>query len=132
MPPTLGKSQILIVDDSDEVHAHIARELRGRGYSLEFAKDGEQAYEITRANSIGLILLDLHMPKQDGISFLRRLKHLSYQPPCIIVSNESNPAYLSQAKKYGAKGFMTKPLKAGNVDLLYKRFVIEKCKDELF
>lgn len=68
---------ILVVDDMAVFREPIAASLRLEGYETQFAADGEEALRLTQATHPDLILLDLAMPKMDGITFL---KHLRSEP----------------------------------------------------
>jgi CheY-like chemotaxis protein len=68
------QKSILVVDDMAVLREPIAASLRLAGYQTEYACDGEEALRLTRAHHPDVILLDIAMPKMDGITFLRRLR----------------------------------------------------------
>ena len=75
---------VLVVDDEDAVRTTMAEILRNEGYEVAEAANGEHALEALREATVGVILLDLHMPRLDGFEVLQRLRH--YDPPVIVLS----------------------------------------------
>src|ERR1700750_1748593 len=81
-------SRVLIVDDSDTNREIIARRLSPHGYEILHARDGEEALLSVKQHRPDLILLDVMMPKLDGIEVCRRLRSDTELPfiPVILVS----------------------------------------------
>ncbi|HXX89617.1 MAG TPA: response regulator [Acidimicrobiales bacterium] len=75
---------VLVVDDEDAVRTTMAEILRNEGYEVAEAANGEHALEALRETTVGVILLDLHMPRLDGFEVLQRLSHRD--PPVIVLS----------------------------------------------
>ena len=67
-------SSILVVDDMAVFREPIAASLRLAGHQTQCAADGEEALRMVRQRRPDLILLDVSMPKMDGITFLKRLR----------------------------------------------------------
>jgi CheY-like chemotaxis protein len=65
---------VLVVDDDDSMREIVERTLRGAGYQVASAANGNEGLLVVEARSPGLIVLDLMMPEMDGFEFLRRLK----------------------------------------------------------
>src|SRR5580692_4423372 len=65
---------ILVVDDMAVLREPIAASLRLAGYQTEYASDGDEALRLTRAHHPDVLLLDIAMPRMDGITFLKRLR----------------------------------------------------------
>jgi two-component system, OmpR family, response regulator RpaB len=70
----LAKKIALVVDDTVLVRQVIGRVLREVGYTVVSAGDGEEAINLARFHEPTLIILDVHMPKKDGITALRELR----------------------------------------------------------
>ena len=66
---------VLVIDDSASVRQLTRMMLERAGYSVIEATDGEDAYEKLDGRPLGMILCDLAMPRMDGLSFLRLLRH---------------------------------------------------------
>lgn len=68
------KPRILIVDDDDDFREIISAKLEAKGFSVESAQDGEEGVEKAKKNKHDLILLDVEMPKMNGIETLAKIK----------------------------------------------------------
>src|SRR5262245_34527022 len=64
---------ILVADDNDDTRMAFATVLKAKGYKVVEAADGEEAINVTMHENPGLLLLDLELPRLDGLSVLRRL-----------------------------------------------------------
>ena len=74
---------VLVVDDGDSVRSSFAEILRGSGFSVEVAGDGDAALELLDHLDVGIVLLDIRMPRRDGLSVLEELEG---RPPVILIS----------------------------------------------
>ena len=68
------KGRILLVDDEEIVLRSCQRILSGGDYDIDIARDGVAALELVNANPYDVLILDIKMPKMDGIEVLRRVK----------------------------------------------------------
>jgi DNA-binding response OmpR family regulator len=104
--------KILLIDDDPDVKAIYEQVLTHAGYLFEYAKDGEEGYSKIIKGGFDLILLDIMMPKTDGVAVLRKLK--SNPPsgvangPIIVLSQLSQTEILNSALELGAKGYIIK------------------------
>ena len=103
---------ILIVDDSEANRDILARRLESSGYQLATAADGEEALELTRRLLPDLILLDVMMPKLDGLEVCRRLKNDASLPfiPIILVTARSDTRDVVRGLDVGGDEYLTKPV----------------------
>jgi len=106
-----GKS-ILLVEDEPEVRSYLEMSLRCEGYSVETAGDGEDALICLRNASppISAVLLDIVMPRQDGLETLREIRTINPDLPVIMVSGASSPLNVVEAMRSGATDFLGKPV----------------------
>jgi CheY-like chemotaxis protein len=74
---------VLVVDDDEPVRSSFAEILRSSGFSVMEAEDGEAALDVLRDVDVGMVLLDLKMPRMDGVALLDRLDH---PPPIVVLS----------------------------------------------
>jgi len=74
LAPSNDNFTVLVVDDDDSMREIVERTLRGAGYQVASAANGNEGLLVVEARSPGLIVLDLMMPEMDGFEFLRRLK----------------------------------------------------------
>ena len=102
---------ILIVEDEADARNYFEMVLRCLGYSIEIAEDGEEALACLEANrGISLVLLDLLMPRRDGLETLREMRNTGRQQPVIMLSGAATTTNVVQAIKAGATDFLAKPI----------------------
>jgi adenylate cyclase len=103
---------ILVVDDNEANRDILARRLEANGYALAFAADGEEALERARSQLPDLILLDVMMPKLDGLEVCRRLKADKSLPfmPIILVTARSDTKDVVAGLDGGGDEYLTKPV----------------------
>ncbi|HEX6642705.1 MAG TPA: response regulator [Thermoanaerobaculia bacterium] len=77
--------KILVVDDDDAIRNMVERVLRREHFEVESARDGFEAIEKLAHNDYGTVLLDLMMPRVDGLGVLRFLETEHQAPPRVIV-----------------------------------------------
>lgn len=105
-------AKILVVDDNDANRDILDTRLKAHGYNVIQAADGEEALTATREHLPDLILLDIMMPKIDGIEVCRRIKADSTLPftPIILVTAKSDSRDVVAGLEAGADEYLTKPL----------------------
>jgi two-component system chemotaxis response regulator CheY len=104
--------KILIVDDSDVVRSVVRQALALGGYKdIVEAPDGEAALATAKTlhSQIGLYVLDVNMPKMDGITLVGELRKLGTQTPIIMLTTETEKSKMVRAKELGATGWIIKP-----------------------
>lgn len=85
---------------------------------MSTALDGEDAFEKIRKNRPDLLIMDVMLPKMDGIGLLSRMGELNRKPVVIIVTSTSNRNLINHCMELGADYFMIKPC---SLDVLYER-----------
>ena len=103
---------ILIADDSETNRDILARRLEAHGYDLIMAVDGEEALACAREKLPDLILLDIMMPKMDGLAVCRHLKTDKTLPfiPIILVTARADSKDIVMGLEMGADEYLTKPV----------------------
>jgi DNA-binding response OmpR family regulator len=103
---------ILIADDNEANRDILARRLEAHGYQLIMAADGEEALSASREQSPDLILLDIMMPKIDGLEVCRRLKADKNLPfiPIILVTARADSKDIVAGLDMGGDEYLTKPV----------------------
>ena len=101
---------ILIVEDEREIAEILEAFLRQRGFSTEWARDGEEALRLFRAAEPDLVLLDLLIPKLDGMEVIRRIRRDS-RTPVIMLSARSEEIDKVLGLELGADDYITKPFR---------------------
>jgi len=103
---------VLVVDD-DRTTRHVTRSVLAKaGYKVGVAKDGTEAFERLRASRYDLMLLDVWMPKMDGLRVLDRLKRIKQRPRVIVLTSDDAPETLLRALRQQAHQFLHKPIDA--------------------
>lgn len=104
---------ILIVDDSASIRQVVAMTLKGAGYEVIEACDGQDALSKLTGQRVHLIISDVNMPVMNGIELLKQVKaHPTYKfTPVIMLTTESSDSMKEQGRAAGAKAWMVKPFK---------------------
>ncbi len=100
--------RILIVDDEPLIVKGLKFSLEQEGYEAEAAYDGEQALEMTARQHYDLVLLDLMLPKVDGITVCQQIREVS-NVPIIMLTAKGEDMDKILGLEYGADDYMTKP-----------------------
>ena len=101
-------AKILVVDDEPVIVKGIKFNLEREGHQVETGYDGEQAVELAREGSFDLIILDLMMPKIDGLQACARIREFS-DVPVIMLTARSEDTDKIIGFEYGADDYVTKP-----------------------
>jgi DNA-binding response OmpR family regulator len=102
------KQRVLVVDDDREIVNAIAINLQNEGYAVLKAYDGLQALDIVSTQSVHLIILDVMMPKLDGLSTMLKIR-AEKNIPIIILSAKSEDTDKVLGLSMGADDYVTKP-----------------------
>ena len=102
-------STVLVVDDEERIRTLITRSLASEGHSVVSVGDGVSALERLAANDIDLVLLDLMMPRCNGLMVLSSLRQRQDETPVIVLSGVTDIAARVQALERGAIDVVAKP-----------------------
>ncbi len=102
--------RILVADDEWMMLDLLKRFLSSKGYEVIPARDGKQALELFKANSVDLIITDLRMPRMDGLQLLKAVKDSDRRLPVLFISGFGDAETVVTALKAGAENFLAKPL----------------------
>src|SRR3989344_1005392 len=97
---------ILIIDDEDYFAKTIEEVLDPKKYKVITAGNGEEGLKVLAHTQPDAILLDINMPKMNGLEFLRTLKNNKI--PVIITSNLSSAQTISEGEELGIRGYIVK------------------------
>jgi len=98
-----------VVEDQHKIAEFIRRGLKEEGYSVDVAYDGEQGYHLARINDYDLIILDLVLPKIDGLTLCRQLRQEQYTGPILILTVKDSVKDKVTGLDAGANDYLTKP-----------------------
>lgn len=104
--------KILVAEDEAEVRGYLDIALRSCGLAVELVEDGEEVLARLKENGAdySLLLLDLMMPRKDGIETLREVRQFDTGLPIIMLSSAPSPLHVVDAIKSGASDFLAKPI----------------------
>ena len=102
-------SRILIAEDERRIASFIERGLRANGYSTKVVRDGETALSLARTGRFDLLILDLGLPKRDGLEVLHALRDEGTEIPVVILTARSSVPELVTGFEGGADDYITKP-----------------------
>jgi two-component system response regulator AtoC len=112
MPIATNGRTILLGEDELEVRSYLEMALKCHGYSIESAQDGEEVISCLEREGrrISLVLLDIMMPRKDGLETLREIRRWDKDLPIVMLSGASSPLKVVEAMKSGATDFIPKPV----------------------
>jgi len=104
----MDKTHILVVDDDPAIIRLLCTNLKARGYKVSTAMDGEESLEAVEKDFVDLIILDLMMPKIDGVEVCRRIREWS-NVPIVVLSARGDEKDKVKCLELGADDYLTKP-----------------------
>lgn len=102
------KTRILVVDDEPKIRMFIRANLQARGYDVYLAQDGVEALDMAARVLPDVVVLDVVMPRMDGIEVCRRIREWA-DTPIIILSVKEDEELKVKALDSGADDYITKP-----------------------
>lgn len=113
----MAGARILVVDDEADIAGILGALLRRAGHEVRAAGDGLEALEMIGREPPDLVLLDVRMPRLDGLETLRRLRHApgTARLPVIVLTANAEPADQARALAAGADACVAKPFEAADV-----------------
>jgi len=102
-------SRILIVEDDEAIATGLALNLKLAGRATQIARDGETAVTLAKDEDFALVLLDINLPKKNGLEVLSTLRAADNLVPVIVVSARDGEFDKVAALRLGADDYVTKP-----------------------
>ena len=111
------RQSILIADDEQGFRDLFPFTLEPLGYEVVVAADGQEALDQVRRRSFDLVVLDVHMPRMDGLATLTRIRELRPAQRVVIMSSSSDPdqTFESRATEAGATSCLFKPVELDEI-----------------
>ena len=105
------KKKVMTVDDSRTMRDMVSFTLRGAGYEVVEAADGQQAMSAIAATKVDLVITDLNMPVMDGLTLIRKLRAIPAHRtlPILMLTNEADESKKAEGRAAGATGWIVKP-----------------------
>src|SRR2546423_12374841 len=115
-----NKPRVLVVEDNDESLFMLKTVLTRKGYRVVEAWDGKQAIEVAEGEEPDLILLDLQLPRLNGLGVIHRLRQNAklVNVPIVIITGQDPEKYRSNAIAEGCDDFLIKPIDFDRLDAL--------------
>jgi len=101
--------RVLVVEDSEHLRRSVSTALRKAGYAVDAAADGEEGLWSAESNAYDVIVLDLMLPKLDGLTFLERLRHNGRTTAVLVLTAKASVADRVQGLQTGADDYLVKP-----------------------
>jgi CheY-like chemotaxis protein len=107
--------KILICEDEQDAQASLKNLMSKRGYDVVAVNNGKDAIDQAHAFQPDLILLDIRMPKVDGIEVASSVREFDKKVKIIFVTAFDSPEMKKEASRYGISGYITKPALGDNI-----------------
>ena len=116
---------ILLIEDEEKIARFMELELKYEGFDVAIASDGEEGYKRFLNEKFDLIILDLMLPKLNGLELCKKIKKTS-DIPIIMVTAKSDVADIVNGFEIGADDYLTKPFNMEELIARIKRFLKNK------
>jgi len=103
--------KILVVEDDRKVAGFIEQGLREEGYAVDVAKDGDEATTLAHVNDYDAILLDLMLPKKNGLQVAAELRREGRRTPILMLTARDSTEDVVRGLDAGADDYLSKPFK---------------------
>jgi DNA-binding NtrC family response regulator len=113
--------RVLVADDEKNLRDLLVRELGRKGHDVDGVGDGEAALERLSGGGYDVVVLDMKMPRREGIEVLRELAASPEPPQVIVMTGFQEVGTAVEAMKLGAYDYLTKPAKIEELDILIRK-----------
>jgi DNA-binding NtrC family response regulator len=113
--------RVLVADDETKLRELLVRELGRKGHEVEGVGDGDAALGRLRDAAYDVVILDMKMPRKEGIDVLRELSAFPEHPQVIVMTGFQEVATAVEAMKLGAYDYLTKPTKIEELDVVVRK-----------
>lgn len=108
--------RVLLIEDETRLAENVAAALReGPGFAVDLAEDGEIGLYLTRDGCYDLIILDLMLPKLDGLGVLRKMRSAGNRTPVLILTAQGEIRSIIDLLNAGADDYLSKPFDLGEL-----------------
>ena len=121
--------RIMVIDDSAALRRSVVDALVDAGYEVIGAADGREALGMLDGSKVDLMICDVHMPRMDGLTFVREVKQLAdYRfVPVIMLTTESSEKSRLAGLMAGAKAWVVKPFRPDQILHAVSKLVPQMC-----
>ncbi len=114
-------SRILVADDEESMRWVLSKALRKKGFTVDLAKDGDEALNMIQGNSFDLAIIDIKMPGISGLDLLDRVREMKNDLLVVIMTAEASMRNAVEAMKRGAYDYITKPFDLDVIDAIVEK-----------
>ena len=111
----MSSKKILIVDDDEAMVETLCDVLELHGWEPVRASNGEQAVEVVTSGEVDIVLMDIRMPKMNGVEALKVIKSRRPSARVVLFTASAAQELLADAERYGAERVLRKPVDAAEL-----------------
>jgi two-component system nitrogen regulation response regulator NtrX len=126
----MASQRILLVDDEAGIRTSLSQVLADEGYEVEAAASGEVGLERLREGTFHLVLLDVWLPRKDGMEVLEEIRASGNEVPVVMISGHASIDAAVRATKLGAFDFIEKPLSIEKVSVAVRNALKQRRLEE--
>jgi len=123
----MATRRVLIVDDEADVRKTLTDIVRAMRYAepleIEAVPDGREGLDAVVRQRPDVVLLDLQMPRMDGLALLKQIREIEPRLPVIVISATQENRMSSEALRHGAVAYLPKPFDPRHVEMLVATFL---------
>src|SRR5882672_8704722 len=101
--------RILVVEDDKKIASFVVNGFKQNGFAVDHARDGEEGLALARTTPYDAAVLDVMLPKMDGLAAVRELRKASIKTPVIILSAKASVDDRIRGLQAGGDDYLTKP-----------------------
>ncbi|HEY3174596.1 MAG TPA: sigma-54 dependent transcriptional regulator [Candidatus Polarisedimenticolia bacterium] len=126
----MPSERILLVDDEAGIRSSLTQVLKDEGYEVEAVGTGEKGLDRLRDDGFHLVLLDVWLPRKDGLEVLQEIRAAGNEVPVVMISGHANVDTAVKATKLGAFDFIEKPLTIEKVTVVVRNALKQRRLEE--
>jgi len=119
------RKSILICDDEEGIRESLKLILE-KDYDLVFAADGNEALNVIKKNPVDIVIMDIKMPRMDGIETMRKLKNIKPDAKILVTSGYKSVETAQEAVAAGASDYIVKPFERSDITKAIKKLADQK------
>jgi two-component system nitrogen regulation response regulator GlnG len=114
-------NRVLVADDEESMRWVLSKALRKKGFTVDLARDGDEALRLIRSESYDLAILDIKMPGVSGLDLLDKVRELKAELLVVIMTADAGMKNAVEAMKRGAYDYLTKPFDLDVMDAIIEK-----------
>ena len=122
--------RILLAEDEDDLREVTVKRLKTEGFGVDGCRDGQEALEYLDAADYNLVILDIMMPRLDGLSVLRKLRSVGNPVPVLLLTAKDAVSDRVQGLDAGADDYLTKPYAFEELMARIRALVRRNCTEK--